>query len=212
MQCPPSGILGPILHLHFNALETLRAWGWVACPSLVGPCLVACGSWRCVWLVESSGAVLGSREYPSLLTSQGLTMWANTDLLLCWMYDCPGVMLYVWLPGTAVAFLNQQIKLAVSCFLRLLDQGISAPCPPSNASICTLNLLLLSPSSLKQHQRNHLNKLCFENLDPESLYPWRPDDIHLLAIHLFTFLIICCTIKHNFTDSVLQSVCGSDLF
>ncbi|MEQ2297345.1 hypothetical protein AMECASPLE_033820, partial [Ameca splendens] len=98
------------------------------------------------------------------------------------------------------------IKLAVSCFLRLLDQGISVPCPPSNASICTLNLLLLSPSSLKQHQRNHLNKLCFENLDPESLYPWRPDYIHLLAIHPFTFLIICCTIKHNFTDSVLQSV------
>ncbi|MEQ2256922.1 hypothetical protein ILYODFUR_029028 [Ilyodon furcidens] len=68
---------------------------------------------------------------------------------------------------------------------------MSLPCPPSNASICTLDLLLVSPSSLKQHQRNHLNKPCFVNLDPKSLYPWRSDCTYLLAIHPFTFLIIC---------------------
>ncbi|MED6232455.1 hypothetical protein ATANTOWER_030377, partial [Ataeniobius toweri] len=45
-----------------------------------------------------------------------------------------------------------------------------------------------------------------ENLDPESLYPWRPDCTYLLEIHPFTFLIICCTIKHHFTDSVLLRV------
>ncbi|MEQ2241805.1 hypothetical protein ILYODFUR_029120, partial [Ilyodon furcidens] len=35
----------------------------------------------------------------------------------------------------------------------------------------------LSPeiTKLKQHQRNHLNHFCFDNLDSESLYPWRPD-------------------------------------
>ncbi|MED6241376.1 hypothetical protein ATANTOWER_012052 [Ataeniobius toweri] len=63
-------------------------------------------------------------------------------------------------------------KLAISCFLHLLDQGISVPCPPSNASICTTNLLQISPGSHKQHLRNHLNKLCFDNLDPKSLYSW----------------------------------------
>ncbi|MEQ2248828.1 hypothetical protein ILYODFUR_023050 [Ilyodon furcidens] len=74
-----------------------------------------------------------------------------------------------------------------SCFLRFLDEDISVPCPPSNASICTLNSLLKSPSSLEQHLRNHLNKLSFNNLDPESLYPWRPDRSYLLLIQPFTF-------------------------
>ncbi|MEQ2316923.1 hypothetical protein AMECASPLE_037406, partial [Ameca splendens] len=68
-------------------------------------------------------------------------------------------------------------KLAVSCILRFPDRGISEPCPPSNVSICTLNSLLKSPSSLEQHLRKHLNKFSFDNLDSESLYPWRPDPL-----------------------------------
>ncbi|MED6246542.1 hypothetical protein ATANTOWER_019530, partial [Ataeniobius toweri] len=49
--------------------------------------------------------------------------------------------------------------------------------------------------------------LCFVNLDPESLYPWRPDCTYLLAIHPFTFLIHFAVNKAPFTDSVvLQSV------
>ncbi|MED6237479.1 hypothetical protein ATANTOWER_025841, partial [Ataeniobius toweri] len=46
---------------------------------------------------------------------------------------------------------------------------------------------VLGDSSLEQHLRNHLNKLSFDNLDPESLYPWRPDRSYLLLIHPFTF-------------------------
>ncbi|MEQ2226154.1 hypothetical protein ILYODFUR_024607 [Ilyodon furcidens] len=57
----------------------------------------------------------------------------------------------------------------------------------SNAIICTLNSLLKSPSLLEQHLRKHLNKFSFDNLDSESLYPWRPDHTHLLKIRPFTF-------------------------
>ncbi|MEQ2237314.1 hypothetical protein ILYODFUR_021900, partial [Ilyodon furcidens] len=50
-------------------------------------------------------------------------------------------------------------QLAVSCFLRFPDQGISVPWPPSNGSICTLHSLLKSPSSLEQHLRKHLEQI-----------------------------------------------------
>ncbi|MED6290335.1 hypothetical protein CHARACLAT_012018 [Characodon lateralis] len=72
-------------------------------------------------------------------------------------------------------------KLAVSCFLHLQDLSISVPCPPSNASICTNKLTQLSPNSPKRHLRNQQNKLCYDNLDPESLYPWRPDSTYLVS-------------------------------
>ncbi|MED6249895.1 hypothetical protein ATANTOWER_021355, partial [Ataeniobius toweri] len=70
---------------------------------------------------------------------------------------------------------------------------------------------MVFPVSFKQHQRKHLNELCYVNRDPESLNPWQPDCTYLLKIHSFTFLIICCTIKHNFTDFCspeCTSVCG----
>ncbi|MEQ2281335.1 hypothetical protein AMECASPLE_029154 [Ameca splendens] len=71
--------------------------------------------------------------------------------------------------------------MAVSCFLHLQDLSVSVPCPPSNASICTNELTQLSPSSPKKHLRNQQNKLCYDNLDPESLYHWRPDHTYLVS-------------------------------
>ncbi|MEQ2303977.1 hypothetical protein AMECASPLE_022302 [Ameca splendens] len=65
---------------------------------------------------------------------------------------------------------------------------------------CTLSTLQckylhieLSPeiTKLKRHQRNHLNNFCFDNLDSESLYPWRPDRTHLLKILQFSFPDYC---------------------
>ncbi|MED6240631.1 hypothetical protein ATANTOWER_024630, partial [Ataeniobius toweri] len=51
------------------------------------------------------------------------------------------------------------------------------------------------------HLRDHLNKLCFDNLDPESLYTWRPDHTYLLEIRPFTFLIICGHWKNHATNN-----------
>ncbi|MEQ2303271.1 hypothetical protein AMECASPLE_015057 [Ameca splendens] len=70
------------------------------------------------------------------------------------------------------------------------DLSLSVPCPPSNASISTNELTQSSPCSPKKHLRNQQNKLCYDNLDPESLYPWQPDRTHLLEFHPFSFLII----------------------
>ncbi|MEQ2309859.1 hypothetical protein AMECASPLE_002786 [Ameca splendens] len=67
------------------------------------------------------------------------------------------------------------------CFLRLQDQELSVPCPPSNASISTKELTLSSLSSSKKQLRNQLNKLNQDNSDPKSLYPWQPDHSHSLV-------------------------------
>ncbi|KAK5617562.1 hypothetical protein CRENBAI_003813 [Crenichthys baileyi] len=63
---------------------------------------------------------------------------------------------------------------------QLPASSISRTCPPSNVSISTNELTQSSPSSPKKHLRNQQNKLCYNNLDPESLYPWRPDHTYLL--------------------------------
>ncbi|MED6256291.1 hypothetical protein ATANTOWER_023382, partial [Ataeniobius toweri] len=51
-------------------------------------------------------------------------------------------------------------------------------------------------------QVNHLDFLCFTHLDPDSLYPWRPDCTHLLAILPFTFQYHFVN-KTPFTNSVV---------
>ncbi|MEQ2222585.1 hypothetical protein ILYODFUR_027858, partial [Ilyodon furcidens] len=51
-------------------------------------------------------------------------------------------------------------------------------------------------------QVNYLDFLRFTHLDPDSLYPWRPDFTHLLAILLFTFQDHFVN-KTAFTDSVV---------
>ncbi|MEQ2308149.1 hypothetical protein AMECASPLE_025172 [Ameca splendens] len=67
------------------------------------------------------------------------------------------------------------IKLAVSCSSRLLDQAVSVTCPPSNVSICTPNSFLSAPSSHCTAPKKPSTDSPSFNLDPESLYPWRPD-------------------------------------
>ncbi|MEQ2284533.1 hypothetical protein AMECASPLE_022660, partial [Ameca splendens] len=68
--------------------------------------------------------------------------------------------------------------LAGSCYLRLLDQAVSVPCPPSNVSICTPNSFLFAPSSHRTAPKEPST-----NLDPECLFPWRPDHTYLLENH-----------------------------
>ncbi|MEQ2286059.1 hypothetical protein AMECASPLE_038283, partial [Ameca splendens] len=88
--------------------------------------------------------------------------------------------------------------LSPNCFHLDSDQAGSFLLPPFPGPRlkCTLSTLQrkylhieLSPeiTKLKQHQRNHLNNFCFDNLDSESLYPWRPDRTHLLKILQFSF-------------------------
>ncbi|MEQ2289798.1 hypothetical protein AMECASPLE_036970 [Ameca splendens] len=72
-----------------------------------------------------------------------------------------------------------RIKLAVSCSHRLLDQAISVTCPPSNVSICTPNSFLSAPSSHRTAPKKPSTDSPSLNLDPESLYPWRPDRSYL---------------------------------
>ncbi|MEQ2285700.1 hypothetical protein AMECASPLE_034631, partial [Ameca splendens] len=43
------------------------------------------------------------------------------------------------------------------------------------------------PSPEPRPQEKPSGLLPFVNLDPESLYPWRPDCTYLLAIHPFMF-------------------------
>ncbi|MED6247174.1 hypothetical protein ATANTOWER_024636 [Ataeniobius toweri] len=43
-----------------------------------------------------------------------------------------------------------------SCYLRLLDQAVSVPCPPSNVNICTPNSFLFL---LRAHTEQHLENL-----------------------------------------------------
>ncbi|MED6248533.1 hypothetical protein ATANTOWER_001667 [Ataeniobius toweri] len=71
------------------------------------------------------------------------------------------------------------MKLAVSCSRRLLDQAVSVTCPPSNVSICTPNLFLSTPSSHRTAPKRPSTDSPSLNLDPESLYPWRPDHSYL---------------------------------
>ncbi|MED6234222.1 hypothetical protein ATANTOWER_024846 [Ataeniobius toweri] len=80
------------------------------------------------------------------------------------------------------------------CFRLDSDQAGSLLVPPSpgprhKRTLSTLQrkylhneLTQISPSSPKPHLSNHLNKLCCDNLDPESLYPWRPDRTNLMLV------------------------------
>ncbi|MED6250903.1 hypothetical protein ATANTOWER_014766 [Ataeniobius toweri] len=79
-------------------------------------------------------------------------------------------------------------------------------CPPSpeprqKRTLSTLQRkylnIELTPELTRTHfaaQVNHLDILRFAHLGPDSLYPWRPDCTHLLAIHPFMFkthLLFC---------------------
>ncbi|MED6275787.1 hypothetical protein CHARACLAT_030005 [Characodon lateralis] len=68
--------------------------------------------------------------------------------------------------------------MAVSCSRRLLDQAVSVTCPPSNVSICTTNSFLSALSSRRTAPKKLTDSPSL-NLDPESLYPWRPDHSYL---------------------------------
>ncbi|MED6245237.1 hypothetical protein ATANTOWER_000522, partial [Ataeniobius toweri] len=80
-------------------------------------------------------------------------------------------------------------KLAASCF----------PPSPEPRQKCTLSTLQrkylnieLSPELTRTHSTAQVKPsgfLRFAHLDPDSLYPWRPDCTCLLAIHPFTFQI-----------------------
>ncbi|MED6259505.1 hypothetical protein ATANTOWER_024143, partial [Ataeniobius toweri] len=103
----------------------------------------------------------------------------------------------LWSKTLPASFCLSRYAPPMCCPVRQ-DLSISVPCPPSNASICTNELTQLSPSSPKKHLRNQQNKLCYDNLDPESLYPWRPDRNYLLEFRPFTFLIILWHNKISF--------------
>ncbi|MEQ2231279.1 hypothetical protein ILYODFUR_037945 [Ilyodon furcidens] len=62
-----------------------------------------------------------------------------------------------------------------SCSSRLLDQAVSITCPPSNINLRTPNSLLSAPSSHRTAPRRPSMDSPSLSLDPESLYPWRPD-------------------------------------
>ncbi|MEQ2310677.1 hypothetical protein AMECASPLE_011532, partial [Ameca splendens] len=57
---------------------------------------------------------------------------------------------------------------------------------------------VLGDSSPKKQLRNQHNKLCYDNLDPKSLYPLRHDHTYLLESRPFTFLIILWHNKISF--------------
>ncbi|MED6256091.1 hypothetical protein ATANTOWER_019569, partial [Ataeniobius toweri] len=71
------------------------------------------------------------------------------------------------------------IKLAVSCYFRLLDQTVSVPCPPSNVNICTPESFLFAPSSHRTAPKEPSTNPTSTNLVPESFFPWRPDHTYL---------------------------------
>ncbi|MED6291317.1 hypothetical protein CHARACLAT_022306 [Characodon lateralis] len=67
-------------------------------------------------------------------------------------------------------------KLAASCFP-------PSPEPRHKRTLSPLNDLTRAHSTAPVKPSGSLR---FASLDPESLYPWRPDCTYLLAIHLFT--------------------------
>ncbi|MEQ2294989.1 hypothetical protein AMECASPLE_009503 [Ameca splendens] len=97
-------------------------------------------------------------------------------------------LLFLWIKIQDSCLLRlDNNQLAASCFLHHLDQDISVPCQPSNAS--TLNLFLYSSSSLKQHQRNLLKHSCVVSPDPESLNPWRLDYSYIVSVSSITIVV-----------------------
>ncbi|MEQ2296333.1 hypothetical protein AMECASPLE_023743 [Ameca splendens] len=91
-------------------------------------------------------------------------------------------MTYVWW------ILFPWTKLAASCFPL-------SPEPRHKHTLSTLQCkylnIELTPDLTKAHstvQEKPSGLLRFVNLDPESLYPWRPDCTYLLAIYPFMFL------------------------
>ncbi|MED6234221.1 hypothetical protein ATANTOWER_024814 [Ataeniobius toweri] len=67
------------------------------------------------------------------------------------------------------------IKLAASCSLRLLNQAISVPCPPSNVSHRTSNSFLLFRAHTEQHQVNSLWISLLKTWILSLIPPFRPD-------------------------------------
>ncbi|MED6242967.1 hypothetical protein ATANTOWER_012805 [Ataeniobius toweri] len=109
------------------------------------------------------------------------------------------ILLIAWrstLAGGCQIFDARVFAYCAGSFLHLQD--LSVPCPPSNASISTNELTQSSPSSPKKHLRNQQNKLCYDNLDTESLHPWRPDRTHLSVLCMWvraitkTMTLFCC--------------------
>ncbi|MEQ2290253.1 hypothetical protein AMECASPLE_001500 [Ameca splendens] len=92
---------------------------------------------------------------------------------------------YVW--WIFVWILFPSTKLAASCYLPF-------PEPRQKRTLSALQCkylnIELTPELTRTHsaaQVNHLDFLRFTHLGPDSLYPWRPDYTHLLAIHPFMF-------------------------
>ncbi|MEQ2242730.1 hypothetical protein ILYODFUR_039013 [Ilyodon furcidens] len=87
-----------------------------------------------------------------------------------------------------------RIKLAVSCYFRLLDQTVSVPCPPSNVNICTPESFLFAPSSHRTAPKEPSTNPTSTNLVPESFFPWRPDHTYLVSHSIdninFLFLVL----------------------
>ncbi|MED6260129.1 hypothetical protein ATANTOWER_003473 [Ataeniobius toweri] len=83
-----------------------------------------------------------------------------------------------WISFSTSFSSGSSTKLAVSSKLHLLDQELSVTCPPSTASISTRKQPHLSPSTIESQPSDQLSRLDFNNPNPESLYPWRPDHIH----------------------------------
>ncbi|MEQ2307195.1 hypothetical protein AMECASPLE_015897 [Ameca splendens] len=77
-------------------------------------------------------------------------------------------------------FIWIQIKLAVSCSHCHLDQTVSVTCPPSNVNTSTPSSFLSAPSSHRTAPKEPPTDSPSSNLDPESLYPRRPDHSYLL--------------------------------
>ncbi|MEQ2195879.1 hypothetical protein XENOCAPTIV_019716 [Xenoophorus captivus] len=83
-------------------------WGVSVGPGLAGELAVGLG-------LQGRGWRRGWAEGARCPMSISVLLWSwycnplciGGDLLLFWVYGCPGMMLYLWLPGTAMAFLSQ---------------------------------------------------------------------------------------------------------
>ncbi|MED6234789.1 hypothetical protein ATANTOWER_001901 [Ataeniobius toweri] len=78
------------------------------------------------------------------------------------------------------------IKLAASCSLRLLNQAIRVPCPPSNVSHHTLNSFLLFRAHTEQHQENSL-RISLQKSWILNLIP--PDDLTTITHEIFVLFV-----------------------
>ncbi|MED6240059.1 hypothetical protein ATANTOWER_015441 [Ataeniobius toweri] len=92
---------------------------------------------------------------------------------------------YVWWIYVWISF--PSTKLAASCYP-------PSPEPRQKRTLSTLQRkylnIELTPELTRTHSAAQVKPsgfLHFAHLDPDSLYPWRPDCTHLLTIHPFMF-------------------------